>query len=132
MPYISLLRDNYTSYQLKTASAIRSVYSWRLLELFNAWKTTKELFITMEDFRKSLEIPENYAYINIKQRCIEPAVKELQEKNNMIITWTPIKKSRAVASLRFKWKQDDQIKLNLEGGEIIKPKRTRKAKKPDE
>lgn len=129
MPYLTLLRGDYTSYRLGMASAIRSVYSWRLLELFKSWDKTKELFITLEDFRKALEVPENYAYINIKQRCIEPAVKELQEKNCLIVTWTPIKKSRAVTSLRFKWKQDDQIQLNLDGGEAVKPARTRKANK---
>lgn len=131
MPYLTFLRGKYTTYQLKAASALRSVYSWRLLELFKSWETTKELYITMEDFRHTMEIPESYLYKDVRVKCIEVAVKELQEKNNMVITWTPIKKSRAVASLRFKWKQDDQIKLNLEGGEIIKPKRTRKAKKTD-
>lgn len=135
MPYLTFLRGSYTSYQLSEASALRSVYSWRMLELFHSWKKTKELFITLEDFRHALEIPESYLYKDIRVKCIEVAVKELQEKNNMIITWTPIKKSRAVASLRFKWKVDDQIQLNLEGGES-KPKRTRtsirKVKKPSE
>jgi plasmid replication initiation protein len=79
-----------------------------------------------------MEIPESYVYADVRVKCIDVAVKELQEKNNLIITWTPIKKSRAVASLRFKWKEDDQIKLDLEGGEIIKPKRTRKATKTNE
>ncbi len=129
MPYLTLLRDNYTSYSLGMTSALRSVYSWRLLELFKSWETTKELFITLEDFRRTMEIPESYLYKDVRVKCIDVAVKELQEKNNMIITWTPIKKVRAVASLRFKWKQDDQIQLNLEGGEAVKPARTRKANK---
>lgn len=128
MPFLTLLRNNYTSYNLGMASALRSVYSWRLLELFKSWETTKELFITLEDFRRTMEIPESYVYADVRVKCIDVAVKELQEKNNMVITWTPIKKSRAVTSLRFKWKQDDQIKLNLEGGEAAKPARTRKAK----
>lgn len=132
MPYLTFLRGSYTTYQLSSASALRSVYSWRLLELLNSWRKTKELFITLEDFRRTMEIPESYLYKDVRVKCIDVAVKELQEKNNLNITWTPIKKSRAVASLRFKWKEDDQIKLNLEGGEITKPKRTRKAKKPDE
>ena len=128
MPYLTLLRNNYTSYSLGMASALRSVYSWRLLELFKSWETTKELFITLEDFRRTMEIPESYVYADVRVKCIDVAVKELQEKNNLNITWTPIKKSRAVTSLRFKWKEDDQIKLNLEGGEAAKPSRTRKAK----
>lgn len=132
MPYLTFLRNNYTSYNLGMASALRSVYSWRLLELFKSWETTKELFITLEDFRHTMEIPDSYVYADVRVKCIEVAIKELQEKNNLEITWTPIKKGRAVASLRFKWRQDDQIKLNLEGGEIIKPKRTRKAKKDSE
>ncbi|WML92537.1 replication initiation protein (plasmid) [Thiothrix lacustris] len=128
MPYLTLLRNNYTSYSLGMASALRSVYSWRLLELFKSWETTKELFITLEDFRRTMEIPESYLYKDVRVKCIDVAVKELQEKNNLNITWTPIKKSRAVTSLRFKWKEDDQIKLKLEGGEAAKPIHTRKEK----
>lgn len=131
MPYLTFLRGNYTSYQLSAASGLRSVYSWRLLELLHSWKKTKELFITLEDFRRTMEIPDSYLYKDIRVKCIESAIKELQEKNNVIITWTPIKKSRAVVSLRFKWKEDDQIKMNLKGGKV-KPKSTRKVKKPSE
>lgn len=129
MPYISLLRRDYTSYKLKLASALRSVYSWRLLELFKSWQSTKELYITLEDFRHALEIPKNYTYTNIKQRCIEPAVKELQDKNGFIITWKPIKKGRSVASLRFKWKENDQIELDLKGGKPTRKRRTNAADK---
>jgi len=116
MPYISLLRKDYTSYKLKLASALRSVYSWRLLELLKSWRSTKTLYISLEDLRRSLEIPDSYAYINIRQRCLEPAVKELREKSNIIITWKPIKKGRAVASFEFRWKEDEQIPLKLTGG----------------
>lgn len=117
MPYVSLLRRDYTSYKLKLASSLRSVYSWRLLELLKSWRSTKKLYITLDDFRYALEVPQSYSYNNIRQRCIEPAVKELKEKNNIIIKWKPIKKGRAVTSLEFRWKEDEQIPLDLKGGE---------------
>lgn len=128
MPYITLLRKDYTSYKLKLASALRSVYSWRLLELFKQWRKTNALYITLDDFRHAMQVPDNYAYINIKQRCIDPAIKELSEKNNLIIEWEAIKKGRAVTSLSFKWKQNDQIQLELKGGETPKKKTGRKPK----
>ncbi|MDD0649271.1 replication initiation protein, partial [Shigella sonnei] len=42
MPYLCELEDNFTKYQLSQACALRSVHSWRLLELFEQMNTNKE------------------------------------------------------------------------------------------
>jgi plasmid replication initiation protein len=39
---------------------------------------------------------------------IEPAVKELREKDGWLIEWTPIKTGRKVTALRFEFKRDPQ------------------------
>lgn len=129
MPYISLLRKDYTSYKLKMASALRSVYSWRLLELLKSWRSTKTLYISLEELKRSLEVPDSYAYINVRQRCIEPAVKELREKSGIIINWKPIKKGRAVKSFEFRWKEDEQLPLTLPEDGTAKPKKKRTQKR---
>ena len=51
MPYVSkVVRGNFTSYQLKQASALRSVHSWRLLELLLRFASTGWAEYTVEDF----------------------------------------------------------------------------------
>ena len=64
-PYITRLAGgNYISYKIQKAIDLRSIYSWRLLELFMQWPDTKRLFITLDDFRHALEI----GYIPTKVR----------------------------------------------------------------
>lgn len=122
-PYITRLSGgNYISYKLNKAIELRSIYSWRLLELFMQWPDTKRLFITLEDFRHALEIPDKYLYADIRIHCIEKSVKELREKVGLGIQWEPVKKGRAVKSLRFTWKDADQIEMKLKGGKAKKKK----------
>ena len=37
----------------------------------------------------------------LKKRVIEPAIKELQEKDNWIINWNVLKKGRKISHLQF-------------------------------
>ena len=48
-----------------------------------------------------------------KRRIIEPAVKELTEKDGWLIEWTPIKAGRRVKAVRFVFKRDPQARLPL-------------------
>lgn len=123
-PYISKLTSgNYISYKLQKAIDLRSIYSWRLLELFAQWADTKKLFISLDDFRHALEVPEKYLYADIRVHCIEKSVKELKEKVNLDITWKPVKDGRSVSSLQFSWKESEQIPMELKGGKGKKLKK---------
>lgn len=124
-PYITRLTGgNYISYKLHKAIDLRSIYSWRLLELFMQWPDTKRLFITLADFRHALEVPEKYLYADIRIHCIEKSVRELKEKLNLDISWEPVKEGRAVKSLKFSWKDSDQLEMKLKGGKA--PKRNKR------
>lgn len=103
LPQLTGLRKQFTSYQLQQASALRSVYSWRLLELLTRFKSTGKAEYTIEDFATSMEATEKQRadFNNIKRRMIEPAVKELTEKDGWLIQWEPIKAGRKVKSVRF-------------------------------
>jgi plasmid replication initiation protein len=112
-PHLYQLEEKFTTYKLKQAGALRSIYSWRLLEIFASWRDKPSCKITIDELIKALEIPKSYAYINIRQRCIDPAIKELREKDNLIVSWEPIKKGRKVIALKFTWSQDPQGRLPL-------------------
>ncbi|WP_231131072.1 replication initiation protein [Burkholderia thailandensis] len=65
--------------------------------------------------RPSLEIPATYRFADIKRRVIETAVNELNAKADLVISWTPVKLGRAVNSLDFKFIQNPQSRLALDG-----------------
>lgn len=113
MPYLCELEDNFTKYQLSQACALRSVHSWRLLELFEQMNTNKEnngwLSISIEDFHHAMESPDSYktTFGLLRKYMIEPAVKELTEKDHWMIDWKPIKKGRKVVRLEFWFRKEN-------------------------
>lgn len=115
LPHLTGLKKNFTTYQLQQASALRSVYSWRLLELLTRFESTGWLEVTIEDFAQSMDATEKQQenFANIRRKIIEPAVKELTTKDGWLIQWRPIKKGRKVSGLRFDFKRDEQLALAL-------------------
>ncbi|ENH1662768.1 replication initiation protein [Escherichia coli] len=113
LPYLTGIRKQFTSYQLQQASALRSMYSWRLLELLLRFESTGVAEYTIEDFCASMDATEKQKanFNNIKRRIIEPAVKELNDKDGWVIDWEPIKAGRKVAKVRFTFKRDPQGRL---------------------
>lgn len=115
-PHLVQLQRQFTSYKLAQASALRSVYSWRLLELLSQYASTGWRQIELNEFHHAMETPEGYKanFKILRQRVVEPAVKELREKDGWLIDWTPIKTGRKVTALRFEFKRDPQGHLPLE------------------
>lgn len=115
MTHLVGLKKQFTSYQLQQASALRSIYSWKLLELLMRFKSTGHAEYTIEDFCASMEATEKQAsdFNNIKRRMIEPAIKELQEKDGWLIQWQPIKAGRKVKAVRFNFMRNPQQQLDI-------------------
>jgi plasmid replication initiation protein len=113
MPHISQLMGKFTSYRLRQTTELRSVYSWRFLELFTSYLGKDETkpfskIIELEDLRHTFEIPTSYKWNDIKRRVIEPAIKELTAKDNWLIEWQPIKLGRSVVKIKFTFSKNKQ------------------------
>ena len=118
--HLTLLRKEYTSYKLKNAASLRSMYSWRLYELLvSVWNKKNHpimqgaLHIKMEDLRWAMEVPESYAWGQVNQKAIKPAIAELSNLHNLKITMTTKKKARSVVSLSFNFEVNSQAKLDI-------------------
>lgn len=115
MRQVCELKMKFTQYKLQQASALRSIYSWRLLELLSSHTNdeTKErsIELSLDDLRNALEIPATYRFGNMKQRILVPAFKELAEKDRWVIDWAAIKRGRSVVAIRVSYKRDEQLDL---------------------
>lgn len=113
VPHIFGLRREFTSYKLKQASALRSKHSWRLFELLQSWAEKGRYQPTIEEFCLAMDVPESYKkdFKSIRTRVIEPALSELIQKNNMLITWTTQNAGRKVIGLDFKFQPNPQQSL---------------------
>lgn len=110
MRHLSGLRQKFTSYQLQQTSALRSTYSWKLLELLMRFQSTGWAEYSIEDFKTSMDAPDSLSdFAQIKRRIIDPAVKELIVKDGWKIEFEPIKAGRKVIALRFSFSRKNQF-----------------------
>lgn len=116
IPYLYDLEVQFTKYKLKQACALRSVYSWRLLEMFEqhtgnagkGWWT-----VSVEEFCNSMEAAPSCrkSYRDLRRIIIEPAIKELCEKDGWLIGLDLVKEGRKVVRLRFDFERNPQPTL---------------------
>lgn len=114
LPHLTGLRKQFTTYQLQQASALRSAYSWKLLELLTRFESTGWAEYSIEDFRVSMDAPPSLSdFAQVKRRIIEPAVRELCKKDGWLIEWKPRKAGRKVVAVRFDFRRDPQGRLDV-------------------
>lgn len=113
-PYLLGLDGQFTKYKLKHAADLRSIYSWRLLEMFAQYRDTGLVRIDFEDFCHAMEAPPSCVkdFAQLRRRIIEPAVAELTGKDGLLIEWKKIKHGgRKVNGLEFSFKPNPQLFL---------------------
>jgi len=115
VPHLVMLREKFTTYRLSQAAGLRSLYSWRMLELLMQFKSTGLLRIPIEQFWDAVEAPASCRkdFFNLRNRVIDPAVKELKEKDGLKIEWDRVKEGRKVVGLEFRFTRDPQGALDL-------------------
>lgn len=114
LPQLTGLQKQFTSYQLQQASALRSTYSWKLLELLSRFPSGRAEY-KIDDFCASMEATakQRQDFAAVRRKIIEPAIKELQDKDGWLIEWEPIKAGRKVVALRFAYSRDPQTRLDI-------------------
>lgn len=115
VPFLFGLRKEFTTYKLKHAAAYRSIYSWRLFECLKSWQGSGRYCPTLEEFQQAMGAsPAHRAnFKDLRRRVIDPAVKELHDKNGVIVNWEPVKAGRKVVGLRFDFEPDPQGTLSF-------------------
>lgn len=101
---ISKRDSNFTSYYLEQISPFKSVYAIRVFEIMKQWKNAgKTPVIAINDFRYMLGIlPNEYSRINnFKAKVLDLAMSEINEKTDMNVEYTQIKKGRVVTGFQF-------------------------------
>ncbi len=109
-PYILNLKENYLKYDLINILSLKSDYSIRIYEWlkdeFNKnarYGKSAELILEVDYIRERLEIPESYAYKDIRVQILEKAEKDLLANCDIKFTWEIASKIRKrVSHIKFK------------------------------
>lgn len=115
-PHLLGLRSQFTTYKLKQTAALRSIYAWRLFECLQSWKAKGRWSPSIEEFQKAMDAPASCTanFKDLRRRVIEPAVKELREKDGLLLEWAPEKTGRKVIGLEFTFRPDPQGRLEID------------------
>lgn len=97
---------NYAPLNLDIMGSFKSFYTQRLYELLRLWSRTgteiRKSF-TIDELRFVLGVEDKHReYKALKQRVLTPAIKEINEKGNMMVEMLEIKKGRKVEKIEFK------------------------------
>lgn len=114
MPYLTQLTQQFTAIAVKNVSALKRTYSIRLYELLMQFKKTGERLISTDDLRSMLGLDDKYLkFAEMNKFVIKPAIKELNEKSDLLVTVDSVKKGRNVVALHFRFREDKQIKIKI-------------------
>lgn len=116
-PFITDLKEKFTSYYLNDIKQLTSVYAIRLYELIIAWREIgKTHEIALEELRDKLGILEHeYERMSdFKKRVLETAIKQINKHTNIEIKAYQHKKGRSISGFSFslKLKKDDNAASN--------------------
>lgn len=125
LPYLSLLKGQFTQYKLEHISKMTSIYAIRLYELLMQWQNVGKREVELAWLRQQFELDESYSRMNnFKARVLDPAIKDINTHSNYQVSWTQRKTGRNITHLTFtfaekqseKSKAIPKIKEKMRGG----------------
>lgn len=107
------LKSEFTKYELQEFTNISSKYTKTLYRLLKQFRDTGFYIVSIEEFRKLLDIPKSYRMSDINKQIINPSIEELSKIfENLHVEH--VRKNRKVVRLKFMFeKQTSFSKSNL-------------------
>ena len=130
-PFLWMLKEKFTTYQIENMLRLRSKYAMRLYEICKCVVKLKVWEIELDELRKKLTIPVNYTYQHIKMRVLNPSRKALKA-TDIRFDYESIKRGRRVHAIRFFITEDPQKKLNLGPPESVSDNDTAQSQGQDQ
>lgn len=111
-PYLTLLHRQFTTYDLKQITKLKSAYSIRFYELFIQFINSGERFIYLEKLRSLFELTSEYPrFYDFKRRILQPSIDEINKNTDISVDWDVIKKGRTITGLNFVFEKNEQSSL---------------------
>lgn len=105
LPYIIDLKEKFTAFRLENILYLRSSHAIKLYQILTQYKLIGEREITVDDFKSMLGINEQKTYAmfgKIKSKILEISKREINEKTDLIISYSTIKTGKKITSIKFK------------------------------
>lgn len=114
VPLLSELKSTFTSYYLDHVAGMKSVYAIRLYELFKQFGCMGKRRFDIDWLKERLQIEDLYpAFADLKRRVIDPALKEINNKSDILASYEIIKQRQKVIALAFNFLKRDNLELGF-------------------
>ena len=130
LPFLSQLRERFTSYHLKSVASMTSGYAIRLYELLVQWRESGNRTVELVWLRERLQLGDKYPNIrDFKKRILNPAIEQINAHSDLWVTWEQHKRGRVVHALTFSFghKAEQQADAQLPSPSKSKPAKLTRA-----
>jgi len=105
-PYLLELKKRFTKIPLKQILQLRSKYAIRLYELLKRYKDTGFRTDYLPELRKKIGVEDNEytRFFDFEKRVLKPAIKEINEKTDLQVSYKKKKTGRKITHIEFKFK----------------------------
>lgn len=131
LPFLSQLRERFTSYHLECVARMTSSYAIRLYELLVQWRGLGERTVELNWLRQHFELTERHRNIReLKRWVLQPAIDQINTHSDLWVKWEQHKRGRVVHALTFTFGPKAEPKPDTQPpapakSKPVKPKLTR-------
>lgn len=108
-PYLLMLRENFTQYELGYILVLKSKYSIRLYELLKSYAYLESVRIPLSELKESLQIDGYDAFKDLKRRVIDKSIEEINKFTDLTITYTTYRRGRSIDGFVFLIQQKSSV-----------------------
>lgn len=120
LPFLTLLNERFTSYDLRYVAPLSSTYAIRIYEYLKQYvKFRDTIRVSLDDFKEMLELSDSYLrFFNFKARVLVPSVEQINTYTDLDVSWEEVREKRTVVAIDFFFRKSDrQVELPLASGE---------------
>ena len=110
-PYFFELTKNYTSYRVKYAAQLTSIYAIRIYELIVSWYCQNRTFweISLDDLRMMLGVTAKYKQFGqLREKVIEIALNQINESTDFELDVSYRKRGRSYTHIQFRFNRKNE------------------------
>jgi plasmid replication initiation protein len=102
MPYLTELKEQFTSYRYRDIAGLTSVYAVRLFELMMQWKSVGRFPLPVDELRFMWELQNKYRKVaELRRNVLDVAVEQITEHTPYKLSYQANKTGRSITSFSF-------------------------------
>lgn len=109
--FVSDAGGGYALYKITQAGRLRSVYAWRLFEMFSQFRDTGWMAIGIDELHERLETTPSMRknFGQFKLYCLNVMIQELRDKCKIDVKYEAVKEGRRYTKIKFTFRDDPEF-----------------------